>query len=503
MLELLPFSTTWVLVGLCVVLLYLYLVWPFSTFKKLGIPGPKPYPLFGNYLEYGKGAHLFDKECYEKYNKVFGYFEGRTPNLMVGDLELVKDITVKEINKFTNRRVFDGQGEIFSHAMTSLLDGDWKRVRSAVTPTFSSGKLKQMAVHIERAADGLVANLAEKKKDGVAFDMKDLSGGFTMDVISSTGFGVEVDSLRNPNHPLVTSAKKFFSFNFYDPMIIIIFLFPSLGWLLERLGYSLVNAQATRYFSEAVDTAISMRENDSNGARPVDLLQLMLQAHNQKLDGKVPEGATKNGISSKEIKGNAILLWVAGYETTANTLTLTAYNLALNQEAQDKVIEEVDAVIEKRGALDYEAVNELPYMEMCIQETLRMFPAAMRFDRVCKEDTEVKGLHIPAGMIVNVPVYPIHYDPDIWPEPEKFKPERFSKEEKEARDPYAYLPFGSGPRNCVGMRLAQLELRFALAKILQKFRFVTCDKTVIPVRLQNTLGNQIEGELMLKVEARS
>eukprot|EP00058_Branchiostoma_floridae_P007457 XP_002592945.1 hypothetical protein BRAFLDRAFT_117763 [Branchiostoma floridae] len=298
MLDLLPFSPTWVLAGLCAVLLYLYMVWPYSTFKKLGIPGPKPVPLFGNYLSYGKGVSKFDKECYKKFNKVYGIFEGRQPILIVGDLELVKDITVKEANTFTNRRIFEGQGDIIGNGLTILKDADWKRVRSAISPTFSSGKLKQ-------------------------------------------------------------------------------------------------------------------------------------------------------------------------------------------------------------GKLDYEAVNEMHFLEMCVNETLRMFPAAQRFDRVCKEDTEVKGLHIPAGTIVNIPAYAIHHDPEIWPEPEKFKPERFSKEEKESRDPYAYLPFGSGPRNCVGMRLALMELKFALAKALQKVRFVTCDKTVIPIGIKNTLGNQIEGGMWLKVEARS
>ncbi|XP_066267799.1 cytochrome P450 3A29-like isoform X3 [Branchiostoma lanceolatum] len=504
MLDLLPFSPTWMLVGQCGVLLYLYLVWTYSTFKKMGIPGPKPLPLFGNYLAYGKGVHLFDKECYEKYNKVYGYFEGRLPNLMVGDLEIIKEITVKEINKFTNRRTFDGQGEIFDQSLLSLKDADWKRVRSAITPTFSSGKLKQMALVVERCADNFVGNLDENAKQGAMFDLKELSGAFTMDVISATAFGVDVDSLHNPDHPFVANAKKLFDFNFFNPITILIFLFPKLAKVAESLGFSvLFDRNVLSFFGAAVDNVIDMRDSNEDEAKRVDFLQLMLKAHNKELDKGGPSDIVKHGVSKKEIKGNAVLFWVAGYETTANTISLTAYNLALNQEAQDKVIQEVDAIVEKRGKLDYEAVNEMHFLEMCVNETLRMFPAAQRFDRVCKEDAEVKGLHIPAGTIVNVPVYAIHYDEDIWPEPEKFKPERFTKEEKEARDPYAYLPFGAGPRNCVGMRLALMEVKFALAQALQKVRFVTGDKTVIPVRIKNTLGNQIEGGLWLKVETRT
>ncbi|CAH1277284.1 CYP3A43, partial [Branchiostoma lanceolatum] len=172
MLDLLPFSPTWVLVGLCAVLIYMYLVWPFSTFKKLGIPGPKPVPLFGHYLEYGKGCNIFDQECYQKYNKVYGIFEGRQPILMIGDLDLVKAITVKGINTFTNHRDIPGQGEEASHALFFTKDEAWKRSRIAMSPAFSTGKLKQLTVHIERCADGFVSNLAEDAKQGKDFNVK-------------------------------------------------------------------------------------------------------------------------------------------------------------------------------------------------------------------------------------------------------------------------------------------------------------------------------------------
>ncbi|KAI8484221.1 Cytochrome P450 3A4 [Branchiostoma belcheri] len=389
--------------------------------------------------------------------------------------------------------VFVGQGETLSGGLFGTKDADWKRVRSAITPTFSSGKLKQMAAHIERCAEGFVSNLAEKAEQGTEFDLMEFSGAFAMDAISSTAFGVELDSLHNPNHPFVTNAKAVFDVSFFNPA----------GRILERLGVTLFPREPIRFFGEAVDNVIDMRGSNNEGAKPADFLQLMLKSHNEDLDKEVPSNIIKHGVSKKEIKANAVLFWAAGYDTTANTISLTAYNLALNQEAQDKVIQELDSVIEKRGRIDYEAVQELPYLEMCINETLRLFPAAQRIDRVCKEDTEVKGLQIPAGTVVNVPVWAIHHDADIWPEPETFKPERFTKEEKESRDAYAFLPFGSGPRNCVGMRLAMLELKFVLAKALEKFRFVTCDKTVIPVRIKNTLANQIDGELWLKVESRA
>ncbi|CAH1233402.1 CYP3A5 [Branchiostoma lanceolatum] len=503
MLELLPFPFTWVLLGLCAVLLYLYLVWPYSAFKDVGIPGPKPVPLFGNYLSYGKSVGQFDRECYKKFNKVYGIFEGRQPIMMVGDLELVRDITVRETNNFTNRRVLEGQGEIIAKGLTMLKDEEWRRFRSAISPAFSSVKLKQMALVMEKYADNFVDNLDESAKQDAMFNMKELAGAYTMDVIAGTAFGVDVDSLHDPNNPFITNAKKRFDINLFNPFMIILFLFPQLGKVLLHFGVTLFPTEVIDFFNAAVDNVINMRGGNEDDAKRVDFLQLLIKAHNEELDRGVSHELVKHGVSKKAIKRESVLFWLGGYETTSNVISCTAYNLALHQEVQDRVIKEVDAVIEKRGKLDYEALMEMPFLEMCVNETLRMFPASQRLERVCNKDTEIKGLHIPAGTVVNIPAYAIHHDEEIWPEPDKFKPERFSKEEKEARDPYAFLPFGSGPRNCVGMRLAQLELRFALAKALQKFRLVPCDRTVVPIRIKNTLSNQIEDGVWLKVEART
>eukprot|EP00058_Branchiostoma_floridae_P007460 XP_002592948.1 hypothetical protein BRAFLDRAFT_65534 [Branchiostoma floridae] len=489
MLELLPLSPTWVLVGVCLVLYYLYLTWPFYTFKRLGIPGPKPVVNFGNILSYTEGSHVFDCKCYKQYGKVFGFFEGRTPMLMVGDLELIKEITVKQFNNFSNRRDLGSLLEAFAGGLFVIEDTDWKRVRSAISPTFSSSKLKQMSALVEKCADGLVSSLMEKQEKRVMFDMKELSSAFSMDVISSTAFGVEVDSFKHPDHPFATHAKAIFKINMLKGFFYVM-LPPPFNHIFKLRGFSLFPKFATDFFKQTVHNVIKMRRGnpDDDGLSVV-----------------VPCRMTKPSqcLSMTEIVGNSLAFWLAGYDTTANTIALTAYNLAFNQEAQDKVREEIDRVVQARGKLDYEALNEMRFLEMCVNETLRIYPGAKRFDRVCKEDIEVKGLHIPAGTIINIPAYAIHHDPEIWPEPEKFRPERFSKEQQESRDPYAFLPFGSGPRACVGMRLAMLEIKHALAKVLEKFRFVTCEKTEVPLRLENNNGNQVTGGVWLKVEART
>ncbi|KAI8515237.1 Cytochrome P450 3A4 [Branchiostoma belcheri] len=461
MVDLLPLSPTWVLLGVCLLLYYLYLTWPFNKFKKLGIPGPKPVLNFGNLLKYSEGSHAFDMECYKKYGKVCGIFEGRRPVLMIGDLGLIKEITVKQFHKFNNRMDLGSILEPFAGSLFVIRDADWKRVRSAITPTLSSGKLKQMSMLVEKCADGLVSSLQEKQEKGIMFDMKD------------TAFGMDIDSLHNPDHPFVTHAKAIFDMNMLKVYAYIL-VPPPFNNIFTIGGLSFFPKFATDFFKHTIEKAIKTREGSMDDT-----------AHNKHRDE-----------TTGELTG-------VGYDTTANTIALTAYNLAFNQEAQDRVMEEVDTVVQNRGKLDYETGHELRYLEMCVNETLRIYPGAKRFDRVCREDADINGLRIPAGTNINFPVWAIHHDPDLWPEPDKFRPERFSKEEVAARDPFAFLSFGAGPRGCVGMRLAMLEIKLALARALQKFRFVTCEKTEAPLRLANNNGNQVEGGVWLKLEARS
>ena len=122
---------------------------------------------------------------------------------------------------------------------------------------------------------------------------------------------------------------------------------------------------------------------------------------------------------------------------------------------------------------------DMKYMDMVIDETLRMYPPAPRLDRVASEDYEYEGIKIKKGQVVAVQIYALHHNPEIYPNPEEFIPERFSDENKKSRESVAYLPFGAGPRNCIGMRFAIIEIKLLLTSILSKYRFSTCEKTLV------------------------
>ncbi|KAJ8352928.1 hypothetical protein AAFF_G00136220, partial [Aldrovandia affinis] len=125
----------------------------------------------------------------------------------------------------------------------------------------------------------------------------------------------------------------------------------------------------------------------------------------------------------------------------------------------------------------------MEYLEMVQNESQRIWPTAPRLERVCKTTVEVNGVTIPKGMTVGVPVFSIHRDPKIWDSPESFNPERFSTDNKESIDPYTFLPFGHGPRNCIGMRFALLIVKLAVVKLLRDFDLETCKETPIPLKM--------------------
>ncbi|XP_063127977.1 cytochrome P450 3A1-like [Rattus norvegicus] len=258
-------------------------------------------------------------------------------------------------------------------------------------------------------------------------------GAYSMDVITSTSFGVNVDSLNNPKDPFVEKTKKFLRLDYFDPLFISVELFPFLKPIYDMLNISVFPKDSIAFFKNFV---YSMKEShlDSKQKYQVDFFQLMMNAHNNSSE------------SHKGKQGNP-------------------------SQSVDK------AALEEWASPTYDIVMEMEYLDMVFNETLRLYPVTGRLHRMCKKDIELDGVFIPKGSMVMIPLYPLQHDPQHWPEPEEFRPERFSKENKCRTGHYVYLPFGNGPRNCLGMRFALMSMKLAVTKVLQNFSFHPCKET--------------------------
>lgn len=164
-----------------------------------------------------------------------------------------------------------------------------------------------------------------------------------------------------------------------------------------------------------------------------------------------------------------------GHDTTTSGISFTIYQLALNPHVQDKIYEEIVAVLGKNHKsveLTYQLLQEFKYLEMAIKEGLRLFPSVPFIGRNLVEDIELDGITLPAGQDILIPIYMIHRNPEVYPDPERYDPERFSDSAESKRGPYDYIPFSAGARNCIGQRFAMLEMKTALIKLISNYRIL-------------------------------
>ncbi|XP_056131174.1 cytochrome P450 3A30-like isoform X1 [Lampris incognitus] len=490
---------TWTLIVILLSLLALYGYAPYGFFKKLGIQGPKPLPFIGTFLEYRKGLHVFDTDCYKKYGKVWGIYDGRQPVLAVMDTAMIKTILIKECYSiFTNRRDFGLNGPL-SDAVSVVEDDNWKRIRSVLSPSFTSGRLKEMYPIMLQHSGKLLKTLEQKAEADEVIDVKDIFGPYSMDVVTSTAFSVDIDSINNPSDPFVTNIKKMVKFNFLSPLLVIVVLFPFLGPVFDKMDVSFFPSDVLDFFYSFLKKVKSDRQKHDHQKR-VDFMQLMVDSQTT-VSAEVMD--SQKGLTDHEILSQAMIFIFAGYETSSNTMSFLAYNLATHPEIQKTLQEKIDEAFPDKGRPTYEAVMQMEYLDMVLNESQRLFPIAVRLERVAKTSVEINNMTIPKGTVTMIPLHALHREPNLWPEPDAFKPERFSKENRDNIDPYAYLPFGAGPRNCIGMRFAILMMKLATVEILQNFSFVTCKETEIPLELGNDGISSPKNPIKLKLVPRA
>ncbi|XP_036968076.1 cytochrome P450 3A30-like isoform X1 [Acanthopagrus latus] len=496
----LPFFSleTWILLITCISVFVMYGKWTYKTFEELGIPGPKPIMYWGTVGRHNVVYYLDDKECAKKYGRVWGGYEFRKPVLAVMDPDMLKTILVKEcFTYFTNRRNLRLNGELFD--AVNAVDDHWRKLRNILSPNFTSGRIKEMFSIMKHHSHKLTTCLQSKARNNEVITMKDFFGAYTVDTMASCVFSVDMETTSNPSSPgpFITHLSKLFRI----PLLLFIFqaCFPIFLPVLELLGVSFFPKSTTTFFKGFVEKVRAER-NGSLQQNSEDILQNMINS--QTANGSENEKQNK-GLTDHEIISQVTMLMFAGYETSSTTLTLLAYSLARNPEVMKHLQVEIDSTFPNKGPIQYEALVQMEYLDSVVSEGLRLYPPVARLERTAKGTVEVSGVTIPKNILVIIPVYTLHHDPELWPEPEEFKPERFSKQNKQNINQYTYLPFGFGPRNCIGMRFGLVMVKLALVEVLQSYSFSVCEETEIPLTMDPEGMVGPKNPIKLKLVTRS
>ncbi|XP_046963903.1 cytochrome P450 6B2-like [Vanessa cardui] len=506
----------WFLLQIFVIII-LYTIYTLLTknhdyWKKKNVPYLKPKLLFGNFSDYilfKKSSSIVTSEICEQFpdEPYVGVFYGTRPALVIKDPKILKLVLTQDFYYFSGRENTDYTDR---EAITTNLffnGGDhWKVLRQNLTPLFTSAKLKNMFLMINGCAEELDAFLEEELKISEDVNLRSLFARYAMECIINCVFGLRTNAMKKDDgtNPFVIVGEQIFDTSTARGLKIITrSMWPSLFY---GLGFKLFDEKIEDFFNGLYNNATESRSKDQITKN--DFVELISSWQKEKYitgdrfsDGKT----TGNSIEKIEVNKDLLvaqctLFFSAGFETTSTTTNFLLYELAKNKHAQDKVIEEVDAYFNKHGVIKYECVNEMPYVEACIEETLRLYPVLGTLTReVMSSYTLPTGLQLKKGDRVHIPISHIHRHPDYFPDPTSYRPERFFGDEKKKIKQFTFFPFGEGPRVCIGIRFARMAMYAGLLTIFRKYRVELAENMPLTLKFKSvSLTTQASINIYLK-----
>ncbi|XP_074041128.1 probable cytochrome P450 6a13 [Leptinotarsa decemlineata] len=319
---------------------------------------------------------------------------------------------------------------------------------------------------------------------------------YTTDIIGSCAFGLDCNTFKEPNTPFTQLGQRVFQTDRIRSLkIAFMMAFPDVSKMLRM---RLTEKEVEDFYTKVVEDTVRYREKE--GVTRPDFLQMLIDIKN-KTNEHTGDGTS---LTMDEIVAQSFVFFIAGFETSSTTMTFALYQLATHPVIQEKVRSEINSVLEKHNnQITYDALNELKYMGQVIDETLRMYPALPIVTRRCLKDYRIpdSDVIIEKGVRVFIPIKAIHYDPEYYENPEVFDPDRFSEENIQGRHPYAHIPFGEGPRICIGLRFGVMQSKVGLVSILKNFRVKLSSKTKLPLKIAvNSFIPTTEGGMWLNLE---
>ncbi|XP_016995868.2 probable cytochrome P450 309a1 [Drosophila takahashii] len=497
------------IVGLCLTFVhvafvgvYFYLTWYHKYWEKRGVVTAEPLTILGTYpgilVNKSRSLILDVQDVYNKYkskHRAVGTFITRQPQLLILDPALAHEILVDKFSYFrdtiTSSFVGHNPDEKYVEKSPFFSAGEeWKRRRTENAGGLTPTRLKQAFTIWEQSGRKLVDYIERARREkGDVIETRDLSYRFTADTMADFIWGIDAGSLSGKIGEIGAFQKTSTEWTVHAFSSMIRFNKSLVAPFVRKMfSMRFFTKAAEAFFLQITQDAVKLRQGGAAEGR-TDYLSHLIQLQ-------------QRGNSIHDTVGHALTVHLDGYETSGALLYHMLYSLSEHREEQEKLRSEILDALASDGNISYEKLNALPYLDQCLNESLRLTTPIGFFMRICTKPIQLnlgdeKTVSLEPGTTVMVPAFQYHHDDDIYPEASEFKPERFENgAASELNKRGCFLPFGDGPRICLGMRVGQLSVKTAIVHILSNYLVEQTKK--VPMGADTGLGIFLNGDVELK-----
>ncbi|KAJ0177519.1 hypothetical protein K1T71_007528 [Dendrolimus kikuchii] len=447
-----------------------------------GVPSEPPHPLMGSlaFLQ-RENVGVWMRKLYTRFDSPYvGIWLFWRPALVINSPEIARRVLVKDADVFRNRFLSSGKSDpIGGMNIFTVNDPVWTAVRRRLTVVFTGSKLRAMQELIIRKADDFVQRIHREIQTGEPIHIRGICTDYTTDIVGESAFGLSSEATKTGDSALRRITREFSAFSVYRGLCwSSIFFIPE---LVDIFRLTFFPPESTEFLKKLFRAIVEQRGGYGREVRePRDLFDALLKM-------KYEAAKDDEEMSEELLLAQAAIFVQGGFETSASALTFAFYEMTHNRHAQERLYEELVEAKRRLGGKEFDSstLAEMPYLNAVIKETLRKYPPMGWLDRISSKQYRVDDkLTLPAGSVVYVNAVGLQADPDHFPQPEQYDPDRFLPENERSIPPYTYMPFGDGPRNCIGMRFAQQTMRFGLAKTFLAFHLEPLPKTPKPNEVQ-------------------
>jgi cytochrome P450 family 3 subfamily A len=440
-----------------------------------GLRGLFPVPVLGtSWMYVFKYPFEVDLMCTKRFGPVFVEqlpISGISVN--VADVKLIRQVMVKSFASFPKKLTVPWLPPYVRYSLFAISGPQWRRIRSIVTPIFTSGRLRQIGVGLKDPVQRNLNTVERRLGQGqtAKMDVKQLCNFVNIDIIANVVFSMHLQSETSRDQPFFQRVLDMNRFSLRQVLTML---------LVPRSLYSVFHITAFKtdsmnYFAKMTENLMNERRQNPQ-VKYNDFLQLLMDAECSDyadVNGNFDDASNKKRLNSEEIVGQCLFFFIAGVDSVATAISASLYKLAENPRVQQKLFSELESKLPDDNFVP-EDLAKCEYLERVVLEVMRVIPPVTKLFRRATETIELEnGLVIQKDDMVTIPVYAVHHNPDYYDSPQEFRPERFEFIDPEIKQ-YAYLSFSTGPMNCVGMRFAMLEMKYFLASFLKRFEVRLC-----------------------------